>query len=309
MNNVRLGFIGLGSMGLCMARNAVAAGIETRGFDIDPAALKAFGDAGGTPVGSVGEAAADVDVFAVMVVDANQLREVLFGEDGAVNSLRRGTVVLMCCTIAPKDAREVATELEARGLLVIDSPVSGGKAGAEAGTLTLMAAGPEKAFEIAAPVLDAVSGTVYRLGATPGLGATYKVVHQLAAGVHLAVAAEVMAFGAQAGCDPQTLMEVITQSAGSSWMFKDRVPHMLDDDYTPRSKIDIFVKDLGLVVDTGYVTKTPLPLASAALQLFLSASSLGHGHIDDAAVVKVYESVTGSPVKRRSDQGGQTGTS
>lgn len=299
MSEIKLGFVGLGSMGLCMARNAVAAGINTKGFDIRPSACAAFDAAGGKAVDSIIEAATDVDVFAVMVVNETQLREVLFGEGGAVNGLRSGSVVLLCCTIAPKDAREIASELESRELLVIDTPVSGGVVGADAGTLTLMASGAQAAFDIAAPVLDAISGTVYRVGKDAGLGSTYKVVHQLAAGVHLAAAAEVMAFGAHAGCDTRLLMEIVSKSAGNSWMFSDRVPHMLENDFTTRSSIDIFVKDLGLVVDTGYATKTPLPLAAAALQIFLSASSMGHGGIDDSAVVKVYENITGSPVEKR----------
>ena len=301
MSEVKLGFVGLGSMGLRMARNAIAAGINTKGFDILPAARMAFDSAGGEAVDSIVEAAIDVDVFAVMVVDAIQVREVLFGEDGAIDSLHSGDVVLLCCTISPKDVREIASELEDRDILVIDAPVSGGVVGADAGTLTLMASGAQAAFDIAAPVLDAIAGNVYRVGEDAGLGSTYKVVHQLAAGVHLAAAAEVMAFGAHAGCDPSLLMEIVSGSAGSSWMFADRVPHMLEDDFTTRSSVDIFVKDLGLVVDTGYAKKIPLPLAATALQLFLSASSMGHGGIDDSAVVKVYESITGSPVgKRRS---------
>lgn len=289
-------------MGLCMARNAVAAGINTKGFDIRPDAREGFNAAGGKAVDSIGEVATDVDVFAVMVVDAIQLREVLFGKGGAVDHLRSGSVVLLCCTIAPKDASEIAAELEEREFLVIDTPVSGGVVGADAGTLTLMASGVQAAFDIAAPVLEAISANVYRVGDKAGLGSTYKVVHQLAAGVHLAVAAEVMAFGAHAGCDPRLLMEIVSNAAGNSWMFSDRAPRMLENDFATRSSIDIFVKDLGLVVDTGYATKTPLPLAATALQIFLSASSMGHGEIDDSAVIKVYESVTGSPVgKRRTD--------
>ncbi|MCW2308965.1 L-threonate dehydrogenase [Rhodobium gokarnense] len=299
MSDVKLGVIGLGSMGLGMARNAIAAGIATKGYDIFPAAREAFAAAGGTPAASVAETAADVDVLIVMVVNAAQVRDAVFGPDGAAAAMRPGAVVMVCSTIAPKDAREIGRDLAEAGLLVIDTPVSGGKVGAEAGTLTLMASGPEAAFDLAAPVIAAVSQTVYRLGDEPGMGSTYKVVHQLAAGVHLAVAAEVMAFAAHAGCDTGVLADIVSKSAGRSWMFTDRVPHMLDDDFAPRSTVDIFVKDLGLVIETGHASKTPLPLAAAAHQLFLAASSMGHGQIDDSAVVKVYESATGSPVKRR----------
>lgn len=298
MSDLSVGFIGLGSMGLGMARNALKAGLSVKGFDVFEKARLRFEDAGGTAVASVQEAARDVDVLILMVVNAQQARDALFGEGGAASAACKGTVVMVCCTIAPKDARLIGEQLAELDLLSLDAPVSGGKVGAEAGTLTIMAAGQKAAFDKARPLIDAISGTHYEVGAEPGLGATYKVVHQLAAGVHLAVAAEVMALGARAGCDTDTLFDIVSKSTGRSWMFMDRVPHMLDDDYAPRSMVDIFVKDLGLVIETGSDTKTPLPIAAAAHQLFLAASSMGHGKIDDSAVVKVYESATGAPVKR-----------
>jgi len=299
MSSLSLGVVGLGSMGLGMAKNAVKAGLAVKGYDIFEGSRKAFQAAGGEAVASAAEAAAGADVLLLMVVNAEQVDEVLFGEAAVAEVLPRGAVVMICCTAAPKAVREIAARLEAQGLLVLDAPVSGGKVGAEAGTLTVMASGSEAAFAKTRRVLDAVAKEVRDLGREAGLGATYKVVHQLAAGVNLAVAAEVMALGAQMGCDPQTLFDIVSKSAGQSWMFVDRVPRMLADDFTPTSMVDIFVKDLGLVVGAGYDSKTPLPLAAAALQLFVAASAMGHGKIDDAAVVKVYESATGARVKRR----------
>jgi len=298
MSNLSLGVIGLGSMGLGMAKNAIKAGLAVKGFDIFEGSRKAFQKAGGTAVASAAEAAGGVDVLLLMVVNAEQVEQVLFGDDAVAEVLPKGAAVMISCTAAPRAVREIAAKLEARGLLVLDAPVSGGKVGAEAGTLTVMASGSEAAFAKARPLLDAVAREVRDLGREAGLGATYKVVHQLAAGVNLAVAAEVMALGAKMGCDSDTLFDIVSKSAGQSWMFVDRVPHMLDDDYTPASMVDIFVKDLGLVVGAGYDSKTPLPLAAAALQLFLAASAMGHGKLDDAAVVKVYESATGARVKR-----------
>lgn len=297
MSSVSVGFVGLGSMGLGMAKNALKAGFRVKGFDVFENARLALKDAGGLAVASAAEAAAGVDVLLLMVVNAEQARDVLFGAGGAAEAAAEGTAVMVCCTIAPKDAREIGERLSAMGLLPLDAPVSGGKVGAEAGSLTIMASGPKEAFDKARPVLQATSGTLYEVGTEPGLGATYKVVHQLAAGVHLAAAAEVMALGAKAGCDTDLLFDIVAKSTGRSWMFMDRVPHMLDDDYAPRSMVDIFVKDLGLVIETGYDTRTPLPIAAAAHQLFLAASSMGHGRIDDSGVVKVYESATGAPVK------------
>ena len=295
MGKISVGVIGLGSMGLSMAGNAIKAGLAVKGFDVAEGARDALRDAGGTPVKSAAAAAGGVDALLVMVVNADQAKEALF-DSGAAAAAAPGTVCVVSSTVAPADAREIARRLAEQGLLVLDAPVSGGAVGAEEGTLTVMASGAPEAFKKARPLLEAVSATVYEVGGEPGLGSTYKVVHQLAAGVHLAAAAEVMALGANAGCDTATLFDILSKSAGRSWMMTDRVPHMLDDDYRPRSTVEIFVKDLGLVLDTGAETKTPLPLASAAHGMFMEAVSMGHGRLDDAAVVKVYESRTGSPV-------------
>ena len=295
MSKSSVGVIGLGSMGLSMARNALAAGLAVKGYDVAEGARDALRKAGGTPVDSAAEAAGGVDAILVMVVNAAQAKEALF-DSGAAAAAAPGTVCVVSSTVAPADARDIGGRLAGEGLLALDAPVSGGAVGAEEGTLTVMASGAPEAFRKARPLLEAVSGTVYELGDEPGMGSTYKVVHQLAAGVHLAVAAEVMALGANAGCDAATLFDILSKSAGRSWMMTDRVPHMLDEDYAPRSTVEIFVKDLGLVLDTGSETNTPLPLASAAHGLFMEAVSMGHGRMDDAAVVKVYESKTGSPV-------------
>lgn len=289
--------IGLGSMGMGMARNALAAGIALAGYDVHAPAREAFAASGGTACDSAANAAAGADLLVLMVVNAAQAEEVLFGAGNAAASLAPGATVMLCCTVAPSEARALAARLAEGGFHMLDAPVSGGKVGADAGTLTVMASGPAAAFDTAAAMLAAMAGTVHRLGDEPGLGATYKVVHQLAAGVHLVAAAELMALGAAAGCDPQRLYDIVSGSAGSSWMFRDRVPHILDGDFTPRSMVDIFVKDLGLVLQTGRECAAPLPLSAAAHQMMIAAAGLGHGKLDDAAVVKAYEALTGRPVR------------
>ncbi len=306
MGASRVGFVGLGSMGLGMARNVLGAGLPVRGYDIAAGARNALAEAGGEAVESAAEAATDVDALVLMVVDADQVRDALFGPGGAAAAMRGGATVVLCSTISPKSVAEISSEVDAAGLSLLDAPVSGGKVGADAGTLTVMAAGSEEAFESARPVLEAVSGRIHRVGDEPGLGAAYKVVHQLAAGVHLVAAAELMTLGAKAGCDPKTLFEIVSGSAGSSWMFNDRVPRMLEGDLRPRSMVDIFVKDLGLVLDTGSEVRSPLPLAAAARQMLLAASAMGYGEFDDSAVLKAYEAAAGvgnadSPAPRKPD--------
>jgi 3-hydroxyisobutyrate dehydrogenase len=161
-----------------------------------------------------------------------------------------------------------------------------------------MASGSEAAFAAADPALAAMAGKVYRLGSEPGAGSTVKMINQLLAGVHIASACEAMALGVRAGADAATLYEVISNSAGNSWMFANRVPHILDRDFAPRSAVEIFIKDLGIVLDTARELRFPLPLSAAAHQQFLAAAAAGFGREDDSAVVKVYERLSDIEVKR-----------
>lgn len=294
----RVGVIGLGAMGLGMAKRLVGAGFAVRGTDVREEAIAALAAAGGEPSATPAAAAVDAGVLLVMVVSAAQAEAVLFGVDGAVGALPEGAVVILSSTVPASFARDLGERLAGGGRLLLDAPVSGGVVGAEAGRLTVMASGAPEAFARAESVLAAVAAKVHRLGDAPGIGSTVKTVNQLLAGVHIAAAAEAMAFGARAGADPRTLFEVIAGSAGSSWMFTNRVPHMLDGDYTPLSAVEIFVKDLGLVLDAGRELRFPLPQAAAAHQLFLMAAAAGLGREDDAAVVKVFERLAGVSVGR-----------
>ena len=183
-------------------------------------------------------------------------------------------------------------ELQALGLLYLDSPISGGAAKAASGQMTMMTAGSTEAYAKAGGVLEAMAANVYRLGDKAGNGSKVKIINQLLAGVHIAAAAEAMALGLREGVDPAALYEVITHSAGNSWMFENRMAHVLAGDYTPLSAVDIFVKDLGLVLDTARHSSFPLPLASTAHQMFMQASAAGHGREDDSAVIKIFPGIT-----------------
>ena len=290
--------IGLGAMGLGMAHAMLRAGLAVRGCDVRPEAGAALAAAGGTPAGSPAAAACGADIVLVMVVDAAQAEQVLFGPEGAAPVMAADGVVVLCSTVPAAAARALGEKVAATGRLLLDAPVSGGAIGAESGALTFMASGAPAAFAKAEPVLATMAKKVYRLGDEPGIGSTVKAVNQLLAGVHIASAAEAMAFGVRAGADPRTLFEVISNSAGNSWIFGNRVPHMLDGDYSPRSAVEIFVKDLGLVLDAGRALRFPLPQAAAAHQLFLMAAAAGLGREDDAAVVKVFEQLAGISVSR-----------
>lgn len=291
--NTTVGVIGLGSMGLGVAKTLCRAGFETWGFDVRDAAVLEFEEAGGHAASSPAALGQQVDVAIVLVATADQVRTVLFGEAGAAAAMHEGSVVIASATVPASFAVETGFLLSEHGVLMLDAPLSGGVVGAESGTLSLMASGPDEAFALAADVLDAIGSKVYRLGSKHGVGSTVKTINQLLAGVHIAASAEAMALGIRAGVDPRTLFEVISNSAGASWMFNNRVPHILDGDYAPKSAVDIFVKDLGIVLETGKGLTFPLPLTATAHQQFLAASAGGLGRQDDSAVIKVFQRLTG----------------
>jgi len=213
---------------------------------------------------------------------------VLFGPDGVVAMLRRGAVVIACATVAPEFARRMAERCATSGVLYLDAPISGGAIKSASGQLSVMASGSAEAFRAARPVLDAIAETVFELGDAAGAGSAMKAVNQLLAGVHLAAMAEALTFGMTQGVDPALFVEVIRKCAGTSWMLENRAPHIVEGDYTPRSMVDIWPKDLGIVLDIARDAKFAAPLAAAALQQFLAASGSGLGREDDAAVARVY---------------------
>jgi L-threonate 2-dehydrogenase len=299
---MKVGVIGLGPMGMGAVLNLHRKGHQVVGCEVREAGRAAFVAAGGAAVASPAELPADLEAVVVFVVNAAQTEQVLFGADGAGGCLARlgkGAVILCCATIAPEAAKALGARITDAGFLMLDAPVSGGSAGAQGGTLTVMGAGSDAAFAKARPVLDAIAGKVWQLGTEPGVGSTVKMVNQLLAGVHIATAAEALALGIRAGADPKTLFEVISASAGSSWMWQNRVPHVLDGDDTPLSAVNIFVKDLGIVLDQARALTFPLPLAAAAHQLFLAAAAHGEGAKDDVFVIRVWQALTGIELPKK----------
>jgi 3-hydroxyisobutyrate dehydrogenase len=278
--------LGLGAMGLGMAGSLLRQGFSVSGFDVNEAALARFGGLGGRTCTSASQAAQGADAVVIVVVNASQTAQLLF-EDGAASAMAPGGVVVASATMAPEDARRLGARVEALGLHYLDAPMSGGAVKAADGQLTMMASGSPAAFAKAGPALEAMAGTVYELGDAPGIGASYKMINQLLAGVHIAAACEAITLAAKLGLDLPTVFKVITASAGNSWMFENRVPHILDGDYSPRSAVNIFTKDLGIISDMGRSATFPVPLASAALQMFMMTAAAGMGRDDDASVARL----------------------
>ena len=286
-----VGVIGLGSMGMGAAKSCVRAGLDVYGFDLNAQALEELGSFGAKAVSTNAVEFADkLDSVLVLVVNAAQVNTVLF-KTGLAAALRPNTPIMVSATISAEDAKQIEAQLSEYGLVMLDAPVSGGAVKAEAGEMTIMASGAVSTFEALAPVLDATAAKVYNIGEAVGLGATVKIIHQLLAGVHIAAGAEAMALAARANIPLDLMYDVVTNAAGNSWMFENRMKHVVDGDYSPKSMVDIFVKDLNLVSDTAQDLKFPLPLSSAALNMFLSASNAGFGQEDDSAVIKVFQGI------------------
>src|SRR6266403_357485 len=272
----RVAVIGLGSMGFGMAASLKRAGLDVTGCDVSDDAVARFVADGGSGAKTPAQAAKGADVVVSVVVNAAQTETILFGKDGVAETLAKGAVFVSSGTVEPGGARRVPKQLEATG------------------QLTILDSGSPVAFERARPALDAMAAKLYELGDAAGEGDAFKMINQLLAGVHIAAASEAITFAARQGLDIRKVYEVITASAGNSWMFENRVPHVLDGDYTPRSAVEIFVKDLGIIQDMARTAKFPVPVAAAALQMSLMTSAAGMGRDDDASVARMYARVTGT---------------
>lgn len=279
--------IGLGSMGYGMAISALRGGHTVWGADINEEQIAKFQKQGGQSSKLV-DAAADLDVVAVVVLNAPQTESVLFGENGIVSSLKPGALVLACATVPPAFAKAMAARCAEAEVLYLDAPISGGAIKSANGELSVMAAGSPAAFAAARPLFDSIAKTVFELGSEPGAGSAMKAVNQLLAGVHIATMAEAMTFGMTQGVAPEKFVEVISQCAGTSWMLEDRAPHIVAGDYTAHSSVNIWPKDLGIVLEIAKSAQFSAPITACALQQFIAAAGMGHGFEDDAAVAKVY---------------------
>jgi len=294
-NKLTVGVIGLGAMGMGMAQSLRRAGHVVNVFDVRAEVAQKFAAEGGVACASLADIAKASDILVSVVVNAAQTESVLMGDgtaaSGCIDHLKPGSVFVMCSTVDPAFSVGLEKTLNAKGLLYIDAPISGGAAKAASGQMTMMTAGTPEAYAKAEPFLNAMAAKVYKLGDSAGAGSKVKIINQLLAGVHIAAAAEAMALGLREGVDPDALYEVITHSAGNSWMFENRMAHVLAADYTPLSAVDIFVKDLGLVLDMARASKFPLPLSSTAHQMFMQASTAGFAKEDDSAVIKIFPGI------------------
>ena len=291
-----IAFVGLGSMGMPMARHLIAAGLDVRGYDIRPESRATLAAEGGGQAETVARACEGAGAILLMVVNAAQAAEVLFAQ-GGLDALAPEAVVILMATCPPQAVIDIAARVTASGRRFVDAPVSGGVVGAAAAKLTIMAAAPADTLAAIRPVLEKMGDRVFHVGTEPGQGATVKAVNQLLCGVHIAATAEALSLAEQVGVDLAVVLEILSGSAASSWMLRDRGPRMLEDEPKVTSAVDIFVKDLGIVLEAGRGVKAALPLAGLAHQLFISTSGRGEGALDDSQVVRAYRALNGSRPK------------
>lgn len=291
---MKISVIGLGSMGLGAAVSCLKAGHTVVGIDLNPVALDNFAQHQGHASDKFQDIARS-DILLVFVVNAAQADDVLSDEHLAL--LADKACVVNCVTLPPAEAVRLAERVEAAGLRYLDAPVSGGAAKAMLGEMSVMASGSAEAFAAARPALDAIASRVFELGDRPGAGSQMKTINQLLAGVHIAAAAESMVLAKQMGLDLHHVIDVISECAGTSWMFENRAPHIADGDYTPLSTVDIFVKDLGIVQQAAGESGA-IPLTRAALKLYQQASAQGNGKIDDSGVALLLAEQAGVTLER-----------
>ena len=286
----RVAWLGLGAMGLAMAPRLLDTASELAVYDPLQDRVRTLAEQGARAAITSADAAQGAELLFLMVATPDQAAQALFAEGGAAAALAPESTVVVMSTIGPSAVRELATRLGNSGVAVLDAPVSGGVVRAETGELVIMVGGPEERFAAVRPLLERLGTTIVRVGDAVGDGQAVKVVNQLLCGVHIAAAAEALGFAAALGLEPRAVWEVIRHGAAGSFMLDDRGARMVDGAFEPvRSALDIFVKDMGLVTSAARERKLPVPLASAAEQLYLMGAAEGLGRVDDAAVVKLYE--------------------
>jgi 3-hydroxyisobutyrate dehydrogenase-like beta-hydroxyacid dehydrogenase len=291
----KIGIIGLGDMGSGMARNLLKAGFEVAGFDRNQSRCDAFAAMGGSVTASAAEAGREADAVIVMVMDGAQAKEVALELAGV---MPEGATVILSPTIRAAEAREIAGSLADAGIGMIDSPVTGGRTGAQNGTLTMIAAGPDVEMERCRPVMEAISANIYLVGTEPGQGQTAKACLQSIVGTSIASACESAAMAAKAGLSGEVFQKIVANSAAGSTVTSEALSHVIDRAFAGTgAKIDTQFKDLTITTELARDLGVPLHVASAALQLVVSAKTR-YGDCDNWAIARLGEEIAGVELHR-----------
>ncbi len=293
----KIAFIGLGNMGGPMAANLSKAGHQLRVFDLVPAALDAAVTAGAHAASSAHDTLADAEIVISMLPASRHVEALYLGEAGILAQIPEGALVIDCSTIAPASARKLAAEAQARGLAVLDAPVSGGTAGAAAGSLTFIVGGAAQVLERARPVLQAMGKNIFHVGDN-GAGQVAKLCNNMALGVIMAATGEALALGVAQGLDPAVLSQMMAVSTGRSWATEvcNPWPGVLPNapasrGYSGGFGNDLMLKDLGLVTESAVQAGVSIPLGELARNLYAMNSQAGNGALDFSSVIKLVAKV------------------
>lgn len=294
----KVGVIGLGDMGSGLAKNLMKNGFETWGFDIDEKRVKAFIDTGGKAAGSVSEMGGACDAVYVMVMNGDQAKSVITGDDGLVASMRKGGVVILTATIKPAEAREIGAALDGSGVDLIDSPVSGGFPGAQGGTLSMMAAGKDEVLKEYKSVMEAVSATIHRVGDKAGHGQTVKACLQAVIGSIFAANFEASVLAAKAGIPGEVIHKVFSTSSAGCGATNVAIENIINRTFEGTgSHIATMHKDLTISLDTAEQLGVPLHMASSAMQIF-HAGKTKYPDGDNWVCTRVIEEIVGAELHR-----------
>ena len=288
-----VGLIGPGAMGFGIAQALLRGGFDVFVRDVEPTRDDLARAAGASVCESAAAVARRADTVITVVVDAKQTDEVCFGPHGIAEAMGPGGIVILCSTVGPAYAADLAQRLAARSIVLVDAPISGGPARAAAGTMSMMISGPQDAIERCEPVLAAMSDKRFIVSEKPGDGSRMKLVNNLMAGINLVGAAEAFSLGIKGGLDPNKIYQVVMASSGASWMAGDRMKRVIEGDHSVTAASPILTKDVGLALDTGRDLKFPLPLGSIAHQALLATVGMGFDAEDDAWVIRAYQALSG----------------
>ena len=295
----KVGFVGLGDMGIGMAKNLLKNGFELTGYDLREERLKMLSQLGGKPVAGSREVAENSEAVFVMVLNGDQVKDVIFGEQGLVEGLKPDSTIIVSATIKPSEVRELEKPVAERGINLIDTPVSGGKSGAEEGTLTMMTAAKKEVFDNCKPLLDAVGQNIFHVGEEIGMGQTVKAALQALIGASFTAIFESLVLGVKAGVKAETLYEVFSSSGVGSPLFRNAAKLIMEREFKGTgSQITTMYKDIGISMDMAKENGVAMFTASAAYELFRAGMSLFPDE-DNWSIVKLLEQIAGVEVKKQ----------
>jgi 2-hydroxy-3-oxopropionate reductase len=295
----KIGFVGLGIMGKPMSKNLIKAGYKLVVYDIVPAPVEELKQAGAEVGTSPSDVASKTDIIITMLPNSPHVKQAVLGKDGVIEGVKKGALVVDMSSIAPLVAREVSDELAKKGIRMLDAPVSGGEPKAIDGTLSIMVGGQKADFDKMAPIFKCLGASVVLAGDI-GAGNVTKLANQIIVALNIAAVSEALVLATKAGVDPNTVYQAIRGGLAGSTVLDAKAPLMMDRKFNPGFRINLHIKDLNNVLETGHGVGVPLPLSAAVMEIMQALKVDGMGDCDHGALVRFYEKLAKIEVTRKS---------